>query len=242
MVFGLFSKERSLKRAMDKASNKLAQSPDRFAAMQKLADAGTDEALVALLKRFSFAYDKTIEDEQEKQWLYETLVAKGPSVLPALSAYMKTASSVAYPLRVLEKVATVPDAIAAIDALLADEEPGYTRDPTRRTQIIDWLADYTEADDDDIVSRVAPYVADHDENVKFSAIEALGLRTTDDAAEPLIERLLDDSEESKRLKLRIAEILADKKLDLSGHHHEIAALCEDMLSGYSVKNEKLVAN
>ena len=84
MVFGLFSKERSLQRAMAKASNKLAQSPDRWAAMEKLRAAGTDDAWFALLKRFSFNYDKTIEDEQEKPWGYETMCAQGGDVLAPL--------------------------------------------------------------------------------------------------------------------------------------------------------------
>ena len=33
-------------------------------------------------------YDKTIEDEQEKEWVFEMLVEKGAAVLPALKKYM----------------------------------------------------------------------------------------------------------------------------------------------------------
>ena len=40
MVFGLFSKERKLKRAISKATNRLAQSADRWAAMERLAGMG----------------------------------------------------------------------------------------------------------------------------------------------------------------------------------------------------------
>jgi len=52
-VFG-FSKERGLRRAMDKVMNKHAQSVDRFAAMEKLGKDGSEEALHAFTKRFSF--------------------------------------------------------------------------------------------------------------------------------------------------------------------------------------------
>jgi hypothetical protein len=240
MVFGLFSKERSLQRAMDKACNKLAQSPDRFAAMEKLRANGSSDALFALIKRFSFNYDKTIEDEQEKQWVYESLCAKGEQALEPLSRYMKQAHSVAYPLRVLENVASTDRAFAIVDELLALEEPGYTRDTTRRIQIIDWLADYTDADDEEIVRRVLPYIDDFDENVRFSAIEACGLHACDDVAEPLLDRMLNEEEESNRLKQRIAEILADNKLDVGSHKHELTPLLDDVLSDYKVVHEKLV--
>jgi HEAT repeat protein len=240
MVFGLFSKERTLRRAMDKASNKYAQSIDRMAALEKLAQSGTEEALLALAKRFAFTYDKGIEDEQEKQWVYERLCAEGEAALGPLHTYMKSASSVAYPLRVLEKVASPDKALAIIDDLLASEEPGYTRDPTRRIQIIDWLADYTDASDADIARRVVPYLADFDEHVRFSAAEALNLHPDESALEPLVDVLLNEEEQSKRLKLRVAEILADQRMELGERRHEVAALCDDLLTGYKLHQERLV--
>jgi len=242
MVFGLFSKERSLQRAMDKVVNKHAQSPDRWAAMEKLRANGTEDALYALVRRFSFNYDKTIEDEQEKQWVYESLCTLGERAIAPLKRFMKDSAAVAYPLRVLEQVATTEQALAAIDELLATEEPGYTRDPQKRIQIIDWLADYGDCDDEEIIERVLPYVGDYDENVRFSAIECIGLHPCDEASEALIGLLLNEEEESKRLKLRVAEILAEHELDLAGRKHEIIALCEDggLLEDYKVHHEKLV--
>ena len=240
MVFGLFSKERSLKRAMDKVSNKLAQSADRFQAMEKLRQVGSDDALFALCRRFSFNYDKTIEDEQEKQWVYETLAGKGEEALEPLHRYMKQANSVAFPLRVLERIATPDKALEVIDDLLASEKPGYTRDPSRRIQIIDWLADYHDAPAEDVNRRIIPYLADFDENVRFSAVEALALRPTESAEEPLCEALTREEEESQRLKLRIAQVLAEAKLDLGGHKAQISAMLDGMLSEYKIHHDKLV--
>src|SRR5688500_14302074 len=45
MVFGLFSKERSLQKTIEKATNKLAQQPDRWGALEKLRDDGSPDAL-----------------------------------------------------------------------------------------------------------------------------------------------------------------------------------------------------
>lgn len=240
MVFGLFSKERKLQRTIKKATNKLAQSPDRWAAMDKLREDGSEEALYHLLRRFTFACGKMVEDEQEKEWVVEVMVAKGEQGLPALQRYLKSSSAVAYPLRILGQVASPQRILSLIDELLADEDPGYTRDTTKRIQIIDWLRDWKEGRDQEIVQRVAPYLEDFDENTRFAAAEALSQHTCPEAAEPLVSALVDDGEESGRLKVRIAEILADQELDLCGRKKEVAALLDDLLADFRIQRDKLI--
>ncbi|WP_428268074.1 hypothetical protein [Haliangium sp.] len=242
MVFGLFSKERALQRTIKKASNKLAQSPERWAAMEKLRDDGSDEALFHLFRRFSFAYSKMVEDEQEKEWVVETMVAKGQACLPAMRRYMKADSTttIAWPLRILERVAGSDQILELIDELLADEDPGYTRDTTKRVQIIDWLRDWQDGDSEAIVARVRPYLADFDETVRFAAVEAISHHPVAAAAEPLVAALVREDEESGRLRVRIAEVLADAKLDLCGRKKEISPLFEDVLSDFRLQKDKLV--
>ena len=103
-----FSKDGRDQRAREKnaarAINKYMQSPDRMKALQALRDDGSDEALFGLMQRFGMMYDKTIEDEQEKEWVFEMLVEKGAAVLPALKKYMASADSISWPLRLLDKV------------------------------------------------------------------------------------------------------------------------------------------
>ena len=86
-----FTKEgrqaRNLQKMIQRASDKHAQSPDRFRALELLRDDGSPEAVIGLLRRFSFVYDKTIEDEQEKEWIYHELVGMGTKVLPAPVSY-----------------------------------------------------------------------------------------------------------------------------------------------------------
>src|SRR5438045_9789989 len=99
MVFGLFSKERSLQRTIEKATNKLAQQPDRWGALEKLRDDGTEDALFGLCKRFGVTSQKGIEDEQEKDWVVDVLVEKGGAALAPIHRYMKDAGQLAFPLR-----------------------------------------------------------------------------------------------------------------------------------------------
>lgn len=238
MVFGLFSKDRSLKRAMDKTVSKLAQSPDRLAAMDKLAHDGSEESLYALCRRFSFSYDKMIEDHDEKQWVIETLVAKGDSALPAIRRYMKNADSVAHGLRAVEQIVDGAGALAVADELLADEEPGYTRDPKKRLQVIEWLGELDDAEPKEVTSRVAPYLEDFDENVRFQAATALAQKPCPEASEPLIRALINPEDDSRRLKIKIAEILADTGLSIAGHEADVGRVVED-IPGIELKKHKL---
>src|SRR5437763_5413490 len=143
-VFDLFKREGREHRAREKnisrAVNKYAQSPDRLKALQSLRDDGSDEALYGLMKRFGMMYDKTIEDEQEKEWVFEMLVEKGAAVLPALKKYMTTADSISWPLRLLDKVVDQREGrIDVIAEVLARHEPGYERDPTKKIQLLTHL-------------------------------------------------------------------------------------------------------
>ena len=238
-MFGL-SKDRALKRAMEKVTSKHSQSVDRFAAMEKLARDASDDSLHALCTRFSFKYDKTIEDQQEKQWVVDTLVAQGAKSLPAVRRYMKTATSLHYPLIVLGQVGDRDTVFDVIDEILRDEPPGYTRDPERRSDILSWLAEWEGASNDEVVRRILPYLEDFDENVRYKAVDGIGLKPAAQAAEPLVKALVREEEESRRLRQRIAEVLADNQWDLGERKSDVAALLETQLSGYKMHHDRLV--
>src|SRR5215470_8643606 len=125
MVFGLFSKEKALQRTIEKATNKLAQQPDRWGALEKLKEDGTEAALVGLCKRFAITSLKGVEEE--KLWVVDTLVAMGSAALAPLVRYMKTAEQLAFPLKVLERIASHDQVLEVVDPLFASEPPGYVR-------------------------------------------------------------------------------------------------------------------
>src|SRR6188472_1854818 len=143
-MFDLFSKDGREQRArasnIAAAVNKYKQSPDRMKAMQALRDDGSPEALYGLIRRFGMMYDKTIEDEQEKEWVFEMLVGKGGVVLEPLKKYMLSADSISWPLRLLDKIVdTKEERIDVITQVLERHEPGYERDPTKKIQLLNHL-------------------------------------------------------------------------------------------------------
>jgi hypothetical protein len=224
MVFGLFSKEKTLQRTIEKATNKLAQQPDRWGALEKLKEDGSSEALVGLCKRFSITSMKGVEDEAEKAWVVETLVAKGEAALAPVVRYMKTAEQLAFPLRVLERIAPRDKVLEVADELFASEPPGYVRMPERRIDLLRWFAEWKPVTDDEVVSRFTPYVTDFDENVRFAAIDGMATRDPAKIAGPLLAALVRPEEESGRIKRAIAEVLERTKIPLGDHAAAVAGV------------------
>jgi HEAT repeat protein len=239
---GLFSKDRGLRRATEKVMAKHAQSVDRFAAMEKLSKDGSDESLYALTRRFSYKYDKTIEDQTEKQWVVDTLVSKGEAALPAVRRYMQEAQSLHYPLMVVSRVASPRVAAEIIDELLAAEPPGYTRDPERRADVIAWLGEWDDGTAEEVCRRCIPYLADFDENVRYKAVDSIALKPHPSAAGPMVAALVREEEESRRLRVRIAEVLLENQWDLGERKSDVSALMEPgkALDQFKMHHDKLV--
>jgi len=238
MFFGLFNKEKALKKTIERANNSIAQSTDRWGAMTKLYEMGTEESLDGLCRRFSFASDKSIEDQDEKDWVVSVFVELADKGLPALRRYMKESKNLGYPLKILEQIATEKRIFEVIDELLDDEEPGYVRDPKRRMDIIEWLGAW-DAPSADIVSRVLPYVEDFDENVRIKALETIALKPDVSAAESVCRAMVREEEESMRFQLRCAELLAQESWSLGSHKNEVVSLLPKLTTKYNLKNDTL---
>ena len=224
MVFGLFSKEKALQRTIEKATNKLSQQVDRWGALEKLREDGTEEALYGLCKRFSITSMKGVEDEQEKNWVVDTLVAVGPAALVPLRRYMKQANELSFALRVLERIASHEKILEVADELFANEQPGYVRMPDKRIDLLRWLSEWKPGTDDEIISRLTPYVADFDENSRFAAIDGMSGRDPAKIGPPLIKALINPDEESGRIKRQIVEVLEKSKVPLADKATAVASV------------------
>jgi hypothetical protein len=206
-LLDLFSKDKRDERArrnnMARAADKNAQSPDRLRALEALAQDGSDEALYGLLRRFGINYHKTIEDEQEKDWVFEVLSDKGKAALPAVRRYLRSADSISWPLRLLDKVGDPEEILAALKEVIEKSPPGYERDPTKKIQLVHHLGHFQHPE---ASTLVAPYLEDMDEGVRFASVEALVEQKREDVARaPLVKLFASDQEESRRIRLKICE-------------------------------------
>jgi hypothetical protein len=237
MVFGLFSKEKALEKTIAKATNKLSQQVDRWGALERLKEDGSEEALLGLCKRFGITSMKGVEDEQEKNWVVDTLIGVGPAALAPLVRYMAKAEQLAFPLRVLERIAAREKVLEVADQLFKSEPPGYVRMPERRIDLIRWFSEWKPATDDEVVGRLSPYVGDFDENSRFAAIEGMSGRDPAKIAPPLVTALVRPEEESGRIKRTIVEVLEKSKAPLGDQADAVAAVLTGPL-GDDFKVEK----
>ena len=222
-LFDLFRKDGRAQRArasnIKRAVNKYAQSPDRMKALQSLRDDGSPDALYGLLRRFGMMYDKTIEDEQEKDWVFEVLLEKGPVIIGPIKKYLLSAESISWPLRLLDSVAGKDEELEVLKAVLERHEPGYERDPTKKIQVLNHLA---SVKDDRVPPLVLPYLADMDEGVRYAAVEALVRHKNEEIArEPLLLHFVSEGEDSLRIRIQIAEGFADLAWLVKGHRGEV---------------------
>jgi HEAT repeat protein len=226
--------ERSLKKHVARAKNKDAQSVDRFASLEALAEDASPEAIIGLFGRFTIRYDKSIEDEQEKEWVFDQLVKMGPKILPELEKHLRSADSIAWGLKALHDVASVEIAWPILERLCVQNDNTYTRDPSKKIQLLHFLG---EQKDPRASAALVPYLEDMDEGVRFTTVEGL-LRQKDAevAREPLLKLLTNDKEESRRIKVRIVEGLADLGWDVKGYSGTVEKLLLDLLPGSRLDN------
>lgn len=231
----------ALARQIKKVANKHSLSQDRFAAMEKLRENGSEEAITGLVRRFSYVYDKTIEDEQEKEWVFDVLVNMGERAVDPVRRYALSADTLSWPLRVLERIAPTDRMLAIVDELIEREPPEYTRDPTRKLQIMTWLGEWRGAPDEAIARRLLPYVGDFDETVRYTSIDTLSRHKHEETARlPLLDALVRPEEESRRIKVRIAEVLADAGWTVTDRKEAVSRLLADELPEFGMQHDKLV--
>jgi hypothetical protein len=237
MLFGSGRGKGRVEKLTRRATNQYAQSPDRYGAMEDLFKLATsswekaeklpagsperleleqqcDDCYVALLQRFSMNASKSIDDEEEKGWLYRHLVMVGKPLLEPIKRFCRDAEGVAWALRIVEDVANEVEEWEILDVLLETHPPTYERDSSAKLQMLTHLK---EIEDERVRGILVRYLADPDENVRFFCIEALIHNQEHEAKDALIGQLASPEEDSVRLRSRILDGLADLGWDLSEH-------------------------
>jgi len=203
-MFGLFggkSEGSQVRKLAERVANKRGQSPDRWEAIQALAKLGTAEAIAALLPRFTFYVDPSINDQEEKDSAFAAVIAAGSVGVPAIVAFLKRAESISWPVKMLERIAGPEVLIEHLLELLATMDAEYERDPQKKIQV---LVELEERHDPRIAPAVLRFLGDANETVRFhAACTLLGKAESDEHRDALAARI--EQEESLRIRVRILD-------------------------------------
>ena len=167
-----------------------------------------------------------------------------PFAFGPLRRYMKNHDQLGFALKVLGQIVPKDRALEVVDEIIAKEEPGYTRDPERRLDLIKWLGEWQGATAEDVVPRLVPYLKDHSEDVRYFAAEGIAHHGGVAAAAPaLLAALTNPEEEAGRFKRRVAEILAAEKSPVGERADEVrsALAATPATTAFSVKDGVIVA-
>jgi hypothetical protein len=186
---------------------------DELRAELEQATRRSEEAILGLLKRFTFLYDTNmVNDEEEKEMIFDGLVALGPRILPQLRQHLRQSSTLSWGLRLLNDVCDQETTWSVVSEVMKDYEPGYERDPSRKQQMMSFLGEFKGREgqsDSRAVDMLLPFLGDHDETVRYLTVESLFKQGDERAREPLLQLLTNTEEESGRIKHRIADGFAE---------------------------------
>jgi hypothetical protein len=200
-LFDLFSKKGAqspVQKLAPKVADKRGMAPDRWDAIQALIKFDNEEAIDALLVRFTFYVDPTITDQEEKDAVFNAIVAKGGLALEPLKRFIAKAESLSWPLKMLDRIVSPDEVLSILLELLASMDTEYERDPQRKLQI---LAELETRRGAQVVERVKPFLEDVHETARFHAVGAvLAQDNAEEAREAMLTALA--REESVRIRAR----------------------------------------
>lgn len=184
-----------------RVANKRAQQHERRESIHVLASDGSDEALRALLTRFTIRVDPSITDGEEKNAAFLGVVQNGEAALGPVRDFLDASDTLAWPLKILKEIQSEGEVTTTLLELLAKMDTEYERDPQKK---IDVIASFEERKDPRIVEAVTRFLEDMNETVRFYAVGAIFAQDAADAAlEPLTLAFL--REESVRVRIRMLD-------------------------------------
>jgi hypothetical protein len=233
IIFG--SPAKQLDRQCKRVQNINAQPEDREAAALFLAEDGSEQAIYGLLGRFDVRIENAMKDRNEKAFVFELLVALGAPVLEPAILFSKRCKNIANPLRLIEALGGTEPLLATVLEMLDLEAEKEDFKPDRKRHLLVLLAEHR---DERIAPSAARFLDDFDEGVRYAAAQAVIAQDNEQCREALIAALANPEEESNRLRVRIAEIVAQRHWALDPHVEDLGS---NPPSGFQVKGRYLVS-
>ena len=215
-------KEKKLDREIKSANNKFKPKDYRQVSLQNVIEAarkGNPTAVAGLLARFTVVAEPTIEDEKEKDWVFDALVEMGDKVLPEIRKALRRHESISWIQRVLRDIVSEDVYRAEMLSVLEEFDTEYERNPDRKLQTVMALA---EIPDPSVVEALMRFLEDVDETVRYQTATALADCGDESAREPLLRVMCED--ESLRIRNMVVEAFARLGWATAGYKKKVDSI------------------
>ena len=208
-------------RLQKKAGEKYGPPENRQGAIEELGALKSEEAVDALLMRFTIRIDPGITDDEEKARTRALIVEAGPTALPAVKRFILNRDEISWPLRALSDLLPEPELVKFLVELAHKCATEYSRVPEKKVLLLHALATHKAPE---ITAAVMPFLEDMDDEVQIAAAEVIAKQQDPAGREPLVQHFLKAHEGSNaRVREALAGILADSGWDVKGYTPKVEA-------------------
>ncbi len=198
--------ERLKKRLMDPHH----QTGERKRAIAELDQLGSEDAVYALLGRFTYHTAGSIVDEDEKQLVFDVLRRKGAAAIPALEEYVCNEKTIYWPLRTLSELAGEDRAVEVLLEALDSIPDRWAESMERMTNLVSSMRDFQRPQ---ILERLIELSGDDFEEIRFLAVDGLSTFEDQTAVDAIMERLV-HADETVRIKTYITDLLLEREWNI----------------------------
>jgi hypothetical protein len=221
-----FTKEGKVKRLGKRLTEKFGPPENRQKAIAVLAEMATPEALSALLLRFTINSDSRITDAEEKQVVFDHLIAAGDLAIEPLRTFVREKNSVSWAIRVLAEIIPPGELLDLVLQELKRLSSEYSRDPEKKVQLLHWLTEHHVAVDPRLGAAAQVFLGDMSDDVKIAALAVLLQQKDPSVREPMLQALVDE-EQSARVRKEIVAALADLGAGVQGYRQKVEAIVQE---------------
>jgi hypothetical protein len=234
-IFGKKNPEDVARKHAGRVGDKRGYAPDRWDSIRALTELAHPAAAQVLLQRFTFKIEPSITDQEEKDLAFRGIVAAGEGAVPHIVAFLATAESATWPVKMLTALLPEDRVVDEIVTVLDGMTPNYAKDPQRKIQL---LMELESRRHERATPAALRFFEDPNESVRFHAVQGAGAQTSIAGAREALHALY-ESEESARVRSVILDaFIAHAEAFPADTAHLARAKAPN---GYSIANDGRVS-
>ena len=225
--------EKQIKRLRKRVKEPHGDPAPRINAARRLCEMGSEQAIRALLDRFTISASPSRQDEEEKEEVLSWVVEFGERSIAPLMQFLRTERQVYWPVRALKEILLEEELSRRIHEILNYhwENPPASSEP--KTQLIRFLEEIHTPQLEETIRR---YLEDEDDDVQLAVLDYLFRRPEESAREAVLTCYL-DSQDRPRIRTHVLERFAEMGWSVRGFRPRLE---ETLPEGYILTRESKV--